>query len=89
MSYFRVSELELGIFTIISLYFLYADDTAYDPSSDAGGNATTRALLLQRLSNVAESGVWAFRVDGSTIESGGTYGYFSSGLVYLLFVVVV
>ena len=29
------------------------------------------AVLLQRLSNVAEPGLWVFKVDGLSIESGG------------------
>ena len=48
------------------------DNSAYNLSSEA---ATTeeRALALERLSNVAEPGLWVFRVDTATILSGGTY----------------
>ena len=46
------------------------DNSVYDPSSETGGRPA-QALSLQRLSNVAEPGLWAFRVDGTAIQSGG------------------
>ena len=49
-----------------------SDDRALDPSSMMV-NHSTRALSLESLSNVAESGIWAFRVDGAIIQSGGMY----------------
>ena len=30
-------------------------------------------MVLQRLSNVAEPGLWVFRVDGPSVLSGGIY----------------
>ena len=52
--------------------FNYADMNVYDPSSD-GEDSSTTALRLQRLSNVAEPGLWVFRVDEENIQSGGQY----------------
>ena len=43
-------------------------------SSDPDSGSSTRsvqALLLQTLSNVAEPGLWVFRVDGPSVVSGG------------------
>ena len=50
------------------------DNSAYNLSSEA---ATTEehALALERLSNVAEPGLWVFRIDTATILSGGEYTY--------------
>ena len=42
----------------------------YDPMSESEDHSTT-ALRLQRLSNVAEPGLWVFRVDEAIIQSGG------------------
>ena len=47
-----------------------ADNNGYSPSSE-NSSRSERALSLQDLSNVAESGLWVFRVDGATIQSGG------------------
>ena len=60
----------MSIFNLFTHCFLAADNTVYDPSSEAG-DRPAQALSLQRLSNVAEPGLWAFRVDGTSIESGG------------------
>ena len=46
----------------------------YDPGSGSS-TRSEQALLLQRLSNVAEPGLWVFRVDGTSVVSGGTYVY--------------
>ena len=53
---------------------IVSGNTVCDPGS---GNSTRsdQALLLQRLSNVAEPGLWVFRVDGPSVVSGGTYMY--------------
>ena len=48
-----------------------------DPGSgssdpDSGSSTTSdQALLLLKLSNVAEPGLWVFRMDGSSVVSGG------------------
>ena len=42
----------------------------YDPSSGSAEHSE-RALSLQSFSNVAEAGLWMFRVDGAEVESGG------------------
>ena len=47
-----------------------ADNTAYDPSSESNGTADW-ALSLERLSNVARTGLWIFRVDDTYMMSGG------------------
>ena len=46
----------------------------YDQGS-GNGTRSDQALLLQTLSNVAEPGLWVFRVDGTSVVSGGTYVY--------------
>ena len=52
-------------------------NTVCDPasgSSDPGSGSSTRsdqALLLLKLSNVAEPGLWVFRMDGTSVVSGG------------------
>ena len=55
-----------------SCYLFVADNTVYDPSSE-NDDRPAQALSLQRLSNVAEPGLWAFRVDGASILSGGMH----------------
>ena len=44
----------------------------YDPGSGSS-TRSEQALLLQTLSNVAEPGLWVFRVDGPSVVSGGMY----------------
>ena len=39
----------------------------------SGNDTASRALSLQNLSNVGIPGLWLFRVDGMSIESGGMY----------------
>ena len=56
------------------LTHLDTDGSVYDPSSDSGSRSA-QALSLQRVSNVAQPGLWAFRVDGTSIQSGGVYTY--------------
>ena len=46
------------------------NNNTFDLNTD---NYNVDALTLRRLSNVAEAGLWAFRVDGESIVSGGTY----------------
>ena len=49
---------------------------------DPGSTRSDQALLLQRLSNVAESGLWVFRVDGPFVVSGGTYVHVHNNIYY-------
>ena len=56
--------------TYTIIVFLAADNSVYDPSSGSAEHSE-RALSLQSFSNVAEAGLWVFRVDGAEIESGG------------------
>ena len=54
----------------LTYIFCIADNTAYDPSPESDGTADW-ALSLERLSNVARTGLWVFRVDGTYMMSGG------------------
>ena len=56
------------------MYVVVAGNTVYDPGSGSS-TRSEQALLLQRLSNVAEPGLWVFRVDGTSVVSGGMYVY--------------
>ena len=53
---------------------IVAGNTLYDTGSGSS-TRSDQALLLQRLSNVAEPGLWVFRVDGTSVVSGGMYVY--------------
>ena len=47
------------------------DGSAFDPYAGGRSTPNVEATCLQRLSNVADGGLWAFRVDGASIISGG------------------